>query len=176
MKSLLSDIFKALEKGSKTPKHPFKYVCLSSVFNNTPQQRMVVFRSIKGNEINIYTDSRTKKVNDFLTNPKASLLFYDYQKMMQIQLTGKVEVDKTPSNKLWNTLSEKAQKDYTTLFAPGSYINDPSIIDYNKDAIHFCILKFTFTKIDYLHIQKPHHTRAQFNLVNTDWEGNYLVP
>lgn len=175
MEALLSKIFSELEKGSKNPKHPFRYFCLSSIHNNTPKQRMVVFRGIEKNTISIYTDIRTPKVAELLANPNASVLLYDYKKMNQIQLLGKVSVEKEYDANVWDSISPKAKKDYTTLLPPGSTIEGPEKVSYGE-SIHFCILKFTFTKIDYLNINRPYHTRAEFTFTNNSWTGKYIIP
>lgn len=175
MKNLLTKIFSELEKAPKISKHPFRYFCLSSIEEGNPKQRMVVFRAICDNTISIYTDIRTPKVAQLLVNPNASVLLYDPKKMKQIQLLGTVVVEKQYDASVWNSISPKAQKDYTTLLAPGSPIADPGKVDYGE-SINFCILKFTFTKIDYLDINRPYHTRAVFDLANNSWQGGYVVP
>ncbi len=136
---------------------------------------MVVFRGITNNTISIYTDIRTPKVSQLLLNPNASVLFYDYKKMNQIQLTGTIEVEKEYDATVWNSISPKAKKDYTTKLAPGSVIDEPDKVLYG-DNINFCILKFSFNEIDYLDINRPYHTRAKFKLTNNEWLGNYVIP
>ncbi len=173
---LLTTIFKDLSTGIKTAKHPYRYACLSSISQKKPTQRMVVVREIEENTITIYTDSRTKKVADFKQNPNASLLFFDYIQMKQIQLNGMISIDNTTDPNEWNTISEKAQRDYTTHLAPGSRIDDPKNVTYQKDTIYFCKLLFTFTTVDYLEIKKPQHIRATYSIKNNNWEGNYVVP
>ncbi|WP_010182592.1 pyridoxamine 5'-phosphate oxidase family protein [Aquimarina agarilytica] len=173
---LLTHIFQDLQIGIKTRNHPYRYASLASISQNTPTQRMVVVREIEENTITIYTDSRTKKVTDFTQNANASLLFYNYEQMKQIQLRGTVSIDKGADPNLWNTISEKAQRDYTTHLAPGSQIDHPKKVAYQKEHIHFCKLLFTFTAIDYLEIKQPHHIRACYLLENNHWEGNFIVP
>lgn len=175
MEALLKTIFLELKKGVLDLSHPFRYICLSSVKNNMPQQRMVVLREVSENTLTIYTDIRTSKVSQFEQNPNASVLLYDYKDRVQIQLTGEVCVEKKCVPSIWDSFSIKAKKDYTTRFAPGTPVVAPSQVEYNS-KINFCFLKFTFTSIDYLKIDTPYHTRAQFNLNQGRWEGTYLIP
>jgi len=175
METLLAEIFSELQKGSTQVKHPFRYFCLSSIENNTPFQRMVVFRELKNNTISIYTDIRTPKVSHFTANSNASVLLYDYTNMIQIQLTGVVAIEKEYHASVWDSISPKAQKDYTSLLAPGSSIESPEKVLYGE-KVNFCILKFIFSKIDYLHIDRPFHSRTKFNLIDDKWEGSYVVP
>ncbi len=173
---LLTSIFQDLSLGIKTTNHPYRYACLASISESKPTQRMVVAREINENTITIYTDSRTKKVSNFIQNPNASLLFFNYEQMKQIQLKGLISVDKKNDPNLWNSFPDKSKKDYTTHLAPGSRIDNPNKVTYQKEHIYFCKLHFTFTAIDYLEIKKPQHIRANFNIKNNDWEGNYLIP
>ncbi len=175
MESLLATIFNELLKGSSIIKHPYRYFCLSSIEGKKPQQRMVVFRKITNNTISVYTDIRTPKVSQLLSNPNASVLLYDYKKMNQIQLTGTIEVEKEYDASVWSSISPKAKKDYTTSLAPGSAIDTPEKVLY-EDKINFCILKFSFNEIDYLDINRPYHTRAKFKLTNNEWLGSYVIP
>ena len=173
---ILDSVFKELKKGTQINKHPFRYTCLGTVdASGTPQQRMVVIRDIKNNEITIYTDLRTEKINDLKSNPKASLLFYDYKKLRQIKLSGTISIDESPNESLWNAIPAKAQKDYTTKEKPGTKISNPEEISYTE-INNFCVLKFTFTKIDSLKLTRPNHVRTQFELINDNWEGSFVVP
>jgi len=176
MQEILTAIFTELEKGATQTKHPYRYFCLSSIKNNIPQQRMVVFRAIVKNTISIYTDLRSPKVSHFKNNPNASILLYDYKKMKQIQLTGTIQIEKEYDAFVWNSISPKAKKDYTTLYAPGTEISSPERVIYKEEKVNFCILKFTFSKIDYLNINRPYHIRTQFTLIDNEWKGVYVTP
>lgn len=176
MNNLLKLIFEELENGLKKPKHPFRYVCLSTIKDNAPVQRMVVLRKKEKNTLTFYTDIRTPKVQQLKVNPNSSVLLYDNNKMLQIQLLGKIEMVETYPSSIWDSISPKAKKDYTSSLAPGSLIASPIDVEYDKKNVNFCMLKFTFNKIDYLKISKPHHIRAKFSFTNSNWEGTYLVP
>ena len=174
---ILDSIFKELKKGTQINSHPFRYTCLGTVdFSGNPQQRMVVIRDISNNEITIYTDNRTEKVSEIKSNANASLLFYDYKKMKQLKLSGKITVDQSPDKSLWNAIPAKAKKDYTTKNKPGTKIKNPEDISYTETFENFCVLKFAFTKMDYLNITRPNHVRAQFLLIDNMWEGSFIVP
>jgi len=95
--------------------------------------------------------------------------------MKQIQLIGEVSIEEEYDSEVWNSISPKEQKDYTTILAPGIPILNPNTVQYNQ-KVNFCILKFTFSEIDYLKIETPFHIRSQFILENNQWKGNYVVP
>ncbi len=176
MQDILEDIFLELKKAAWEVRHPYRYFCLSSVEDNRPKQRMVVFRGILENVISIYTDIRTPKVVHFKRNPNASVLLYDSEKMKQIVLLGKVEIVEEYNALVWDSIGPKAKKDYTTLLAPGTVIGSSKDVLYDMEKVNFCILKFTFNTIEYLEITRPNHIRIKFNLIGNNWEGRYLVP
>jgi len=171
----LEQIFKEIENGITISGHPFRFGCLSSIQNNSPQQRMVVLRKRTNNQLTIYTDKRSPKVSQFILNPNASILLYNPIQMTQVILKGTVTIKEDKDLDIWNSIPEFAHKDYTTLLAPGTPINK-SESEYNPKAPSFCYLQFNFTHIDYLSIGKPYNTRASFDLNNSNWEGSYIVP
>ena len=120
----LQNIFLEIEKGINIPGHSFKFGCLSSIKNNSPQQRMVVMRKLEKNRLTIYTDKRSPKVIQFITNPNASVLFYDPIKMTQFILKGTVTIIEDKNLEVWQSIPDFAHKDYTTLLAPGTPINN----------------------------------------------------
>jgi len=173
---LLEEIFTSLKVGRTIPKHPYRYVNLATSVDNKIFQRMVVFRKIEKNCITIYTDSRTPKVSQLKSNSNASLLFWDYKRMTQIQLQGKVAINLEKDTSIWNNLPEKAKEDYSATKVPGSELSSSNEIQFFEEENFFCKLQFHITEIDYLKINKPHHIRAKFTLENEQWEGNYVVP
>ncbi len=176
IETLLEQILEYLKEGKSTPKHPFRYVTLATSANNEVFQRMVVFRKIENNTITIYTDSRTPKVKQIQENSKASLLFWDYKRMTQIQLKGKITIDLENDHSIWNGLSEKAKEDYTARKTPGSNMLHEEDIQFFQDQNFFCKLHFHFTEIDYLQIGRPSHCRAKFVLTDNTWKGSYVIP
>ena len=176
MNTLLKNIFEIIQDVTLKNKNSLKYGCLSSITTNTPNQRMVVLRAFSNNEIIIYTDSRSKKVNDFIENPVASLLLFDNENMEQIILKGKITVKRDNNDNIWQNVPEFAHRDYTSKLSPGTPI-DTKYAEYTKNQHYFCVLKFSFFEIDYLKINQPYNSRAIFKLNEANnWEGSYIVP
>ena len=176
MEVLIKHIFTKIEKSISEKGQAFKYGSLASSYSSFPNQRMVVLRGFEDNKIIIYTDSRSKKVKQFSTNPNASLLLFDNNSMEQVILKGTLDVKKNNLENIWATVPEFAYKDYTSVFAPGEPI-DYEKIKYSNTEHHFCVLQLTFTEIDYLKIDKPYNSRAVFKINETkNWEGTYVVP
>lgn len=175
MNDLLSYILKKLELAITQKGAYFKFGSLASSHNNIPEQRMVVIRKLIDNKLYIYTDSRSQKVNHYQNNDKASLLFYDTELMEQLILKGKVTVEITNTEQLWETIPDFTHKDYTTLEAPGTPIKN-DIVEYDNNTHHFCYLIFEFNAIDYLKIDRTYNKRTTFSLNNNEWIETKVTP
>ena len=64
-------IFSELGKGASKKKHPFKNVVLTTINEELPMSRWVVFRKLTSEQnLFIYTDSRTEKIKDLRKNSR----------------------------------------------------------------------------------------------------------
>ncbi len=181
---MLHEIFSELKheiRGAVHKKrHPFKYITLSTIDKqNSPRSRTVVLREVSENlDCIFFTDSRSEKVAHIENNQKACILAYHPKKLMQLRLDGKLVQVNDPDEikRLFQKVSEKAIKDYTTVQAPGSAINNPDQVDYvSRQENYFKALKFIPDEIEYLRLKRPNHLRAIFKSVD-DWKGQWLVP
>ena len=88
--------------------HPFSCFVLSTVdINNYPNSRNVILRSFDSNKLNfsIYTDLRSKKVNDLKNSKSVQLLFYDSIDLFQIIVRGEL-MDKNFDSNIFNIQPE----------------------------------------------------------------------
>ncbi|MEN8816751.1 MAG: pyridoxamine 5'-phosphate oxidase family protein [Nonlabens sp.] len=180
LQELFSELKLELRAAMHKKKHPFKYVTLSTVNEqNTPRSRTVVLREISESlECIIFTDSRSVKVSDVNSNENACILAYHPKKLMQLRLDGiLVQIDDPDEIKrLFQKISEKAIKDYTTLQAPGSAIENPDDVEYvARKENHFKPFRFIPHAVEYLRLKRPNHLRAIFKIQN-DWKGQWIVP
>lgn len=180
LKELFSDLKHELRGSLHKRKHPFKYVALSTVDQqNAPRSRTVVLREITESlECVIFTDARSEKVTHLISNNNACILAYHPKKLMQLRMDGVVTEIKNKNDlkRLFQKVSEKAIKDYTTSKEPGSRIDNPDHVEYvSRKENHFKALKFIPHSIEYLRLKRPNHLRAVFKQEN-NWEGEWLVP
>ena len=174
--SLSEHIYRKLSEGIQTSRHPYNFASLATNIQRSSYQRMVVIRGIKENIIRFYTDSRSSKVVQLRTNPKASLLFYDYKEMEQISLTGTVSISEDFNDATWKDIPRRSYRDYTATMVPGSLVASPTSIVYNSQEPYFCCLEFQFQSIDYLSINRECNTRIKAQYQNNQWKASYVVP
>jgi pyridoxine/pyridoxamine 5'-phosphate oxidase len=161
--------------------HPFKYAYLSTVDENLqPRARTIVIREISENlECTIFTDSRSTKVHQLKSNPKASLLFYNTKSLRQIRIDGFLEVitEEKKVKHLFSKVTSKSIKDYITTLPPGSPIKNPDDVEYMEGSEnHFLPLRLVPTTIELLQLKRPNHLRALYTRKDEEWSGQWLVP
>ena len=68
-------VFLELSNGASKKKHPFKNVVLTTTNKNNPKSRWVVFRKLTlEKKILIYTDFRSKKIQELRKNLKLKII------------------------------------------------------------------------------------------------------
>lgn len=178
LNEILQQAKQEIKFGYLKKKHPFRYPCLASICNDTPNLRTIVLRDTTNKfELIFYTDYRSNKISDFKNNANASVLFYHPKKLLQIKVTGTMKI--IDSGKVyedyWSRVQGKSKNDFITKKAPGAIIQNPDEIEYLEDNHNFCLLMLVPSAIEYLQLNRPNHIRAKFD-VDTNWEGKFLNP
>ena len=177
--TILQELTNELINGYAKRKHPFRYFTLATLTNNIPRLRTVVLRKMFPDfTLLVYTDLRSQKVADIQQNNFVSGLFYHPKKLLQLKIEGEAEVisDTTILKNYWTSVGENAKKDYTTQHAPATVIKNPDDVLYTESKNHFCVLKITITKIEYLRLKRPNHIRIAYTKTADGFKGDFLVP
>lgn len=139
-------------------------------------QRSVVLRGVERDQALIfYTDQRSNKLRDIDKNDQVSLLLYDANDQVQISCKGVAQVKNVEPSNLSN-FHLRSIKDYTTVLAPGTSIDDPKDAHHDSSKVYFAEVRVVLSELGYLKLDKELHVRATFKKVNSDWIGEYLVP
>ncbi len=168
-----------LINGSIKKGHPFKFFTLGTVSGKTPALRTVVLRKTHADlRLVFYTDKRSKKVNQLLSNNQVASVFYHPKKLLQLQITGEANIITDPESisTIWKTIPSHSKKDYTTASAPGSQIKNPDDVEYLSSNHHFCMVEIVPHTIEYLRLKRPNHIRVRFERTQEQWQGQFLVP
>ena len=177
LENILIDCKKQLTGALNYNKHPFRYFTLASTSKDgTPSLRTVVLRDFcpKKFLLTIFTDARSKKVEEFKSNKMGKFLFYDTSRLIQIIIEVKmIEVINLDNH--FKTLPEPSKKDYTSITKPGTKIQSPDKVKYNYSQNYFRKIIFQAVNLEYLKLKRPTHIRATFSSED-EWKGSYLVP
>jgi pyridoxamine 5'-phosphate oxidase len=115
-------------------------------------------------------------VLDLQKNPQAEILFYDPLTEIQLKCFGGAKIIHTgPSaDAAWEKVPESSKKQYTSLLAPGTVIENTAAVEY-RSISHFCIITLETEGIEYLKLGNPHQ-RIRWSLKNGVGILENLVP
>lgn len=156
--SFIKFILETFKETGKNKQHWLKKGVLATTqASGAPCLRTVVIRAV--NELlnlEIHTDSRSKKVVDILSKPLAEILFYDPISEIQLKFSGPVKLLQTglEVNEAWKKIPEESKKQYSTLLAPGTVISANESISYSEKS-HFCIFSIQTNCVEYLKLGNP---------------------
>lgn len=174
------EIREELSKGATQKGHPFRYFTLATVgMEMLPRQRTVVLRRLDEDlKLTFYTDARSKKMMHLKENNRVGLMFFDPKKLLQIRIEGLARVikDEDTLKKYWPGIQPKARKDYTTVAAPGTFLEHPDQLEYLDEENHFSMVTVEAFKMEYLKLKRPYHIRVRFSKRKNLWTSEYLVP
>ena len=175
-------VFSELKKGSTKKKHPFKNVVLTTINEEIPMSRWVVFRKLTSEQnLLIYTDSRTEKIKDLRKNSNSGLLFYNNKQGLQIYFSAlsTIHQNNELTKKYWQGIVGTSSENYTTIHPPSSPINnigEGHKIDKDLNDKHFSIIELSPINMNILQLSRNGHIRANFSKINNKWEGTFIVP
>ena len=182
LREIPSIIFSELRKVVSRKKHPFKNVVLTTVKEQIPHSRWVVFRKLTLEQnFLVYTDGRSEKIKNLRKNPNCGLLFYNNRQGLQIHFSAvsTIHQENELTKKYWQGIVGKSSENYTTVYPPGLPINSIDKghkTDKDLNDKHFSIIEFRPVNMKMLQLSRDGHIRANFVKINNDWEGSFIVP
>lgn len=174
------ELIQEIKRATVDKKHPFRYVVLSTSGVHV-RSRYVVLRALtEEQEMVIYTDNRSQKIEDIHENDRVQLLFYHAGKQVQLIVSGQVNIHANDemAQSHWEKVKGNAQRAYNTEAAPGKEIQHPEQGHRWKEQMddeHFAVLTIQPIEMEILQLNRSEHLRATFKSEN-DWQGNWLVP
>ena len=175
-------VFLELSRAASKKKHPFKNVVLTTINEKNPKSRWVVFRKLTHNKnLLIYTDFRSKKIQELRKNLKCGLLFYQNKQGLQVHFNASCTIHHNNefTKKYWQFIAGSSSENYTTVYPPSTAINticDGHRIDKNLNDRYFSIIEFYPSEMSVLQLSREGHIRANFIKVDNNWKGFFIVP
>ena len=182
LREIPSIIFSELRKAASKKRHPFKNVVLTTVKEQNPLSRWVIFRKLTMEQnLLVYTDSRSEKIKNLRKNPNCGLLFYNNRQGLQIYFNAVSTIHQKNelTKKYWQGIVGKSSENYTTVNPPGSPINSIDkghITDKDLNDKYFSIIEFIPVNMKILQLSRDGHIRVNFVKINNEWEGSFIVP
>ena len=177
---VLHQVQQELKRATADRKHPFRYLVMST-YGEHIRSRYVVLRAMEEDfKLFIYTDNRSRKIEDLKMQDNLQLLFYHPKKQVQVILTGKSTIHEQDSTTAqhWESVKGNARRAYNTVEAPGTVIASPTEGNHWKEEMNdenFAVIVIEPNALEVLQLNKSEHLRASFQLQD-DWTGKWLVP
>ena len=168
LREIPSIIFSELRKAASKKKHPFKNVVLTTVKEQNPLSRWVIFRKLTMEQnLLVYTDSRSEKIKNLRKNPNCGLLFYNNRQGLQIYFNAVSTIHQKNelTKKYWQGIVGKSSENYTTVNPPGSPINSIDkghITDKDLNDKHFSIIEFIPVNMKILQLSRDGHITVSY--------------
>ena len=131
-------------------------------------------------------DIRSAKVREAEADPRASWLFYDRKRKLQLRLAGElsVHVDDDFAERRWEKTTDAGRACYNTECGPGQRVPQPagapnSISNAEEERVarsHFAVIACRIEFLDWLVLSAKGHHRAQFHWREHEWQASWVLP
>lgn len=177
-----------LREGVSSGRSPLHTPCLGTTGEHGPALRTVVLRHCIENErvIACHCDRRSAKVCEALDNPRATWLFYDRERKLQLRMAGPatVHLEDDFADRAWENTRDMGRACYNTITGPGKNLPAPAAApgringeDEEQTArSHFAVIACRVEFMDWLVLSVEGHRRAHFHWRREAWQGNWISP
>ena len=182
---IFNSIWEELNFGATQRKHPFHLCFMATTSSSlTPESRIVILREVVSDKFLLRSncDLRSSKANEIKENPKTTLLFYDYEKKIQIRIKSKSHIIEHGQQvqSVWDSSQEISKRCYYAAQSPSSILEKPftnNLLDFDNKDLGINIFGLIVSKayeIDYLSLNYDGHVRCRFVIENdvvksSDW-------
>jgi pyridoxine/pyridoxamine 5'-phosphate oxidase len=171
----------------------FRWGALATQTAQAPRLRMVVVRKVLPLERTLlfYTDKRSAKVAELLANPAVGWLFYDDASKIQIRLeaTATLHTDDFLAHASWQETPLTNRREYLSTMPPSTPVAEPlsglpeevlqkelTIEESEKGRVNFMVVASRIHTMDWLHLDRQGHQRAQFSHTENGASAHWIIP
>ena len=150
---------------------------LATMSDAGPQMRTLVLRVVDraGCALEMQTDLGSSKVSELRNDPRAQVLIWDTDALLQARLSCEVTVlTGAETAGRWDLIPERSRRGYGARPKPATPISDPFAYEKPSDFNCFAVLSAQVTQVEFMQLEDPHR-RAIFAR-SDDWAGQWVVP
>ncbi|HYF07338.1 MAG TPA: pyridoxamine 5'-phosphate oxidase family protein [Acetobacteraceae bacterium] len=169
LEHILADALTLLAAAPTERDHPCRTPVLATTGpDGAPGARTVVLRGFDpgARQAMVFTDARSAKVAALRREPRATLVFHDPGRAVQLRLSGRMAVRQgdAVAEEAWRGLPAASQGLYAAAAAPGTPVAAPPPPPGGSTdgPAHFAVLVLEFTRLDWLSLDAAGHRRACF--------------
>jgi 3-hydroxyisobutyrate dehydrogenase len=177
LKNIEQHCWQLLYEGVRSYKNPFHHGVISSFSDAFPSARTVIIREVDPDQkmIRFNTDIRSPKFAEISANPNICWLFYDEKLRMQMRCLAiaNLHVNDPVAEKAWDEARLNCKITYTSPQAPGTPLNEPFLLDLNKEHVpdeelasarrNFSIVNTKVLSLDWTFLHHKGNRRAWFD-------------
>ena len=180
--------WKLLTEGVDSANSAFHTPCLATVGKHGPSMRTVVLRHCDDEQrmLACHTDIRSAKIREAEADPRASWLFYDPERKLQLRLAGQlsIHVDDDFADACWDETTAMGRACYNTASGPGQYLSRPAVapgrisdeIEAHMARSQFAVIACKIEFLDWLLLSAEGHRRAQFHWRADKQQASWVTP
>jgi|TARA_B110000467_G_scaffold57495_1_gene52590 pyridoxamine 5'-phosphate oxidase len=172
-----------LKDGIKNSVNPYHTFTLSSINGVHPESRTIVLRGLDLDPLRIYfnADYRSPKVEQLLSNPFCSALFYDSKRRIQLRFKCRsvVHNQNDISSGIWRHTALQSRKCYMGPHSPSKVLDewhpnipleylktDPDKDHSNEGYVNFTYIELEIIESDLLQLHHDGHIRFKVESEN----------
>ncbi len=189
-KNLLINLAKAenliwdlLAQGVVNKRSEFHCPTLSTTNKNKLNSRTIILRKVIESQKTLffYTDIRSKKISDIISNKNALIHVYYNRYKLQVQFYGKAFIENKNKNTkmIWERFKDFQKINYISKNKPGVIIKSDEAKYYKNIEIgynNFTLIIFKINRIECLQLNSVKNSRAEFIYKSNSTTRNRLVP
>jgi hypothetical protein len=188
LQQIPQECWKLLREGVSTAGSAMHTPCLATVGEHGPSVRTVVLRYFDEDQrmLACHTDIRSAKIREAEADSRASWLFYDPQRKLQLRLAGQlsIHVDDGLADNRWDQTTDMGRACYNTASGSGQQVSRPARapgrISDEKEArlarSQFAVIACRIEFLDWLLLSAKGHRRAQFLWRADKLEASWVTP
>ena len=176
-----------LEDGINNIDSYFHTPTLCTINGDNISSRTVVLRGFieKERTLRFHTDARSAKTSQITQNRISCVHAYDKQQKIQIRLDGHTEIHQNDgvTEHAWENAKSMSKLCYTVAGAPGMEISAPEAYDADQAPAdveagydNFCVVLFTFNRLEMLYLKHTGHRRSSFEWSEQGLAKRWLIP
>ena len=149
--------------------------------SDEPKSRSMVLRDARRVDrmLLFYSDSRSWKIEEIISNPMASVLFYEMSKKIQVRMVCilSVHMANEYSKKRWDNVQKTSRISYQSALPPGARIENPATLEYQDEGErNFAVLEAEIRSLEWLYLSSRGNRRALFQWDKGIETSSWLVP
>jgi hypothetical protein len=186
-------VWEQLAMACAEQQHPWRLANLANIVDGIPRQRIVILRGVDepAREVVVHTDIRSPKIEQLQRQPQVSWLFYDWERRIQLTLTGAISVhfEDAITQARWNATDAAELAVFLAPEPPGTGTDRPttnqpagvssrvpSRQELEPGRSHFAVLIGQIDAMDVLFVRSEGNLRASFDWRGGAWQETWRAP